>query len=87
MSQPRGIIKVAFVDKCPLFGVSETTYPIFTGQIKTGLCRQETTICRCCNAHSDCTCKDLSFDIVASQSLETPAAPEPEPVSTPILVR
>jgi len=31
--QPRGITKVAFVDKWPLFGVSETTYPIFTGQI------------------------------------------------------
>ena len=42
--QPRGITKVAFVDKWPLFRTSETTYPIFTGQIKTGLCRQETTI-------------------------------------------
>ena len=45
-----GIIKVAFVDKWPLFRASETTYPIFTGQIKTGLCRQETTIRRCCYA-------------------------------------
>ena len=31
--------KVAFVDKWPLFRASETTYPIFTGQINTGLCR------------------------------------------------
>ena len=46
--QPRGITKMAFVDKWPLFGASETTYPIFTGHIKTGLCRQETTIRRCC---------------------------------------
>ena len=29
--QPRGITKVAFVDRWPLFGASETTYPIFTG--------------------------------------------------------
>ena len=42
--QPRGITKVAFVDKWPLFRTSEITYPIFTRQIKTGLCRQETTI-------------------------------------------
>ena len=47
--QPQGITKVAFVDKWPLFGASETTYPIFTGQVKTGLCRQE-TIRRCCYA-------------------------------------
>ena len=37
--QLRGITKVVFVDKWPLFGASEITYPIFTGQIKTGLCR------------------------------------------------
>ena len=49
--QPRGITKVAFVDKWPLFGASETNYPMFTGQIKTGLCRQETTIRRCCYGH------------------------------------
>ena len=35
--QPRGITKVAFVDRWPLFGASETTYPIFTGQIQSGL--------------------------------------------------
>ena len=29
------------------FGASETTYPIFTRQIKTGLCGQETTTRRC----------------------------------------
>ena len=46
----RGITKVAFIDKWPLFGASETTYPIFTGQIKTGLCREETTIRRFCYA-------------------------------------
>ena len=45
--QPRGITKVAFVDKWPFFGASETSYPIFIGQIKTGLCRQETTTRRC----------------------------------------
>ena len=28
--------KVTFVDRWPLFGASETTYPIFTGQIKNG---------------------------------------------------
>ena len=49
--QPRGITKVSFVDKWPLFGASETTYPIFMGQIKPGLCWQETTIRRCCYAH------------------------------------
>ena len=50
--QPQGITKVAFVDKWPkiMFGASETTYPIFTGHIKTGLCRQESTIRRCCYA-------------------------------------
>jgi len=45
--QPRGITKVAFVDRWPLFGASETTYLIFMGRIKTGLWRQETTIRRC----------------------------------------
>ena len=49
--QLRGIIKLAFVDKWPLFKSSETTYPMFTGQIKTGLCRQEITIRRCPYAH------------------------------------
>ena len=34
--------KLSFVDKWPLFGGSETTYLIFTGQIKTGLSGQET---------------------------------------------
>ena len=37
--------------KLPLSGTSETTYPIFMGQIKPGLCWQETTIRRCCYAH------------------------------------
>ena len=45
--QPRGITKVAFVDRWPLFGASETTYPMFTGQTKIGLCGQETTTRRC----------------------------------------
>jgi len=45
--QPRGITKVALVDRWPLFGASETIYPIFTGRIKTGLCGQETTTRRC----------------------------------------
>jgi len=38
---------VAFVDRWPLFGAPETTYPIFTGLIKTGLCGQETITRRC----------------------------------------
>jgi len=45
--QPRGITKVAVLNRWPLFRVSETTYPIFTGQIKNDLCGQETTIRRC----------------------------------------
>ena len=31
------------LQKWPLFGASETTYPMFTGQTKTDLCGQETT--------------------------------------------
>ena len=38
--------KKAFVNRWPLYGASETTYPIFTGQIKTGLSGQETANCR-----------------------------------------
>jgi len=38
---------MAFVDRWPLFGASETTYPIFKGRIQTGLCGQETTTCIC----------------------------------------
>jgi len=45
--QSRGNIQVTLVDRWPLFGVLETTYPIFTGRITTGLCGQETTIRRC----------------------------------------
>jgi len=45
--QPQGITKMAFVDRWPLFGASETTYPIFMGRIKTGLFRQETSTRRC----------------------------------------
>jgi len=30
--------KVAFVDRWLLFGASESTYPIFTRNIKTGPC-------------------------------------------------
>ena len=45
--QPRGITKVAVVNRWPLFRVSETTYTIFTGQITNGLCGQETTTRRC----------------------------------------
>ena len=42
----QGITKKAFVNRWPLYGASETTYPIFTGQIKTGLSGQETANCR-----------------------------------------
>ena len=45
--QPRGITKVAFADRWPLFDALETTYPIFTGRIKTGLSGQENTTRRC----------------------------------------
>jgi len=45
--QPRGITKVASVDRWPLFGASETTYQSFTGQIKTGLCGLEATTRSC----------------------------------------
>jgi len=41
------IIQVALVNRWPLFGLLETTDRIFTGQIKTGLCGQETTTRRC----------------------------------------
>ena len=40
--QPLGTTKVAFVDRWPLFRALETTYPLFIGQIKNGLCEQET---------------------------------------------
>ena len=43
----RSVTNVAFVDRWPLFGASESNYPMFTGRIKTGLCGQETTIRRC----------------------------------------
>ena len=49
--QLRATTKVTFVDRWPLFGASETTFANFTGRIKTGLCRQETTTRRCCYAH------------------------------------
>ena len=45
--QSGGIIKVAFVDRWPLFRASESICPIFTGRIKTGFCGQETTTRRC----------------------------------------
>ena len=38
------------LQKWLLFGASETTYPMFTGQTKTGLCEQETTSDRCPHA-------------------------------------
>jgi len=38
---------MALVNRWPLFGALETTYPIFMGRIKTGLCGQETTTRRC----------------------------------------
>ena len=45
--QSLGITNVAFVDRWSLFVASETTYPMFTGRFKTGLCGQETTTRRC----------------------------------------
>jgi len=42
-----GNTKLTFVDRWLLFGESETTFPIFTGRIKTGLYWQETTTLRC----------------------------------------
>ena len=39
----KGRTKV-FIDRWPLFGASETTYPIFTGRIKTGICGQSINV-------------------------------------------
>jgi len=44
--QPRGIAKVAFVDKWPLSSASKTAYPL-SGRNITGLCEQVTTTRRC----------------------------------------
>ena len=45
--QSLGITKMALVNRWPLFVASETTYPMFTGRFKTGLCGQETNTRRC----------------------------------------
>ena len=41
-----GHSKNGFCRQVAFVGASETTYPIFTGQIKTGLSGQETANCR-----------------------------------------